>query len=174
MKTCSFTGHRPEGFTFGYDEENPACKALKIVIRSQIYSLYEMGYKRFITGCALGVDIWAGEAVLDLRRLNKDVKLIGAIPFKGQDNGWTEEQKERYAALLNNCDEVVTVCKKFNKGAFYVRDRYMVDNADVVLAVYDSSKGFSGTGYTVRYAMSRDMPVIIIDPETFDVTRRNV
>ena len=50
MKTCSFTGHRPEGFTFGYDEENPACKALKIVIRSQIYSLYEMGYKRFITG----------------------------------------------------------------------------------------------------------------------------
>ena len=146
MKTCAFTGHRPEGFVFGYDEDSPICKAVKIAVRNQIERLYDDGYKRFITGCALGVDIWAGESVIDLKRTKKDIELIGAVPFKGQERGWTEEQRERYEALLKNCDDVVTVSKRFNKNAFYIRDRYMVDNADIILAVYDDTRGYSGTG----------------------------
>ena len=173
MKTCAFTGHMPEGFVFGYDEDSPICKAVKIAVRNQIERLYDDGYKRFITGCALGVDIWAGESVIDLKRTKKDIELIGAVPFKGQERGWTEEQRERYEALLKNCDDVVTVSKRFNKNAFYIRDRYMVDNADIILAVYDDTRGYSGTGYTVRYAMGKDKPLIIIDPETFEVTKRN-
>ena len=82
-------------------------------------------------------------------------------------------QRERYEALLKNCDDVVTVSKRFNKNAFYIRDRYMVDNADIILAVYDDTRGYSGTGYTVRYAMGKDKPLIIIDPGTFEVTKRN-
>lgn len=42
------------------------------------------------------------------------------------------------------------------------RNRYMVDHSDAVIAVWNGSK--SGTGNTVRYAMSSGKKVLIIDP----------
>ena len=41
----------------------------------------------------------------------------------------------------------------FSQLCYYIRNRYLADHADTVLAVYDmnANKG-SGTGYTVHYA----------------------
>lgn len=61
---CAFTGHRPTRFTFKHDEAHPDCIELKKVLSKQIDFLYHHGVTDFYTGCALGVDMWAGEAVL--------------------------------------------------------------------------------------------------------------
>ncbi len=173
MRTCAFTGHRPEGFIFGYDEENPFCTAVKNAIARQIGFLYDDGCRRFMTGCALGVDMWAGEAAVALREEKGDIEIVAAVPFKGHENSWTDEQKKRYRTLLENCDEVLVLSERYKKDAFLARDRYLVENADVILAVYDTMKPKSGTGYTVRYAMGQDKPIIILDPKTLDEERRN-
>ena len=173
MKTCAFTGHRPDSFKFKYDEDHILCQALKTALCRQIYAVCDMGVTDFYTGCALGVDMWAGEAVCDIRRRNKKIRLIGAVPFKGQEARWNEYDKERYNMLLSRCDEVVTLSDKYSRNAFLARDRYMVDNADVLIAVYDRNKSSSGTGYTVRYAMGKNKPIIIIDPNTLDEEKYN-
>lgn len=49
------------------------------------------------------------------------------------------------------------------------RNRYMVDQADVLTVVWDGSP--SGTGKTVRYAHQQGKPVIIINPVSLDVTQ---
>ena len=49
------------------------------------------------------------------------------------------------------------------------RNRYMVDQADVLIAVWDGSP--SGTGKTVRYAHQQGKPVIIINPVSLDLTQ---
>ena len=49
------------------------------------------------------------------------------------------------------------------------RNRYMVDHADVLIAVWDGSP--SGTGKTVRYAHQQGKSVTIIDPVSLDVTQ---
>ena len=41
------------------------------------------------------------------------------------------------------------------------RNRHMVDNASVLLAVYDGDGG--GTGYTVAYALQQKRKVIRLD-----------
>ena len=168
MQTCAFTGHRPESFIFGYDEDNPICMALKIALQREIINAVEKGVTVFYSGVALGVDIWAAEEIINLKRNRKDIRLVGAVPFEGQEKSWTDEQKERYANVIANCDEVVTVSEKRGRGAFLKRDRYMVDNADMVIAVYNRMKANSGTGYTVRYAVGEGRPVVIINPETLD------
>ena len=173
MHTCAFTGHRPDGFKFGYDEDSPLCAALKFALQREIENAYEMGGSGFLTGCALGVDMWAGEAVLNMRRKRTDIRLVGVVPFKGQENRWGPQQKERYNALLKNADEVITVCGNFSRSAYLTRDRYMADRADMLIAVYDRSRSGSGTGYTVRYALKLDRPVVIIEPDTLDVSRMN-
>ena len=46
--------------------------------------------------------------------------------------------------------------------------KYMVDQSDVVIAVWSGRP--SGTGKTVTYALNVGKPVIIIDPISFEVT----
>ncbi len=43
-----------------------------------------------------------------------------------------------------------------------VRNEYMVDRADLVLALWNGTPG--GTGNCVRYARTRGVPVFVIDP----------
>lgn len=72
VTACAFTGHRPTRFTFKYDEAHPDCIELKDMLAKQIDFLYRHGVTDFYTGCALGVDMWAGEAVLTLMELHPE------------------------------------------------------------------------------------------------------
>ena len=50
------------------------------------------------------------------------------------------------------------------------RNEYMVDHADILLAVYDDDRSIrSGTGITVHYARKRRLPILLIHPDTAQV-----
>ena len=55
---------------------------------------------------------------------------------------------------------------------YNIRNRYLADHADIVLAVYDmnANKG-SGTGYTVHYVQTQGKIIIVIHPDDFHVSR---
>ena len=169
--SCAFTGHRPTRFSFKYDETHPACIELKKVVAEQIDFLYRQGITDFYTGCALGIDLWAGEAVLALAELHPEIKLHCIVPFAAQDQKWTSEQQARYHALLDRSNDVVLTQEKYSEDCYYIRNRYLVDHADVVLAVYDmQANKRSGTGYTVHYAQAQNKPIIAIDPDDFHIS----
>ena len=90
-----------------------------------------------------------------------------AIPFAGHDNGWDERSKSRLAFLLRHCTESVTVSTTNGPEAYKARNYYMVDHADVLVAVYDNDHATrSGTGQTVNYARQKNLPTILIHPDT--------
>ena len=39
MKSCAFTGHRPQNLPFGFREDDERCTALKKILKEQIVSL---------------------------------------------------------------------------------------------------------------------------------------
>ena len=86
IKSCAITGHRPARFKWKYKENNTGCKRLKKRLRDQIVALYEQGVRRFYVGGALGVDMWAGEILLQLKEQPEynDIELFIALPFEGQ------------------------------------------------------------------------------------------
>ena len=169
--SCAFTGHRPTRFSFKYDETHPACIELKKVLAEHIDFLYRQGITDFYTGCALGIDLWAGEIVLALMELHPEIKLHCVVPFATQDQKWTPEQKARYRALLDRSYDVIMTQEEYSKDCYYIRNRYLVDHADVVLAVYDmNANKRSGTGYTVHYAQAQNKPIIAIDPDDFHIS----
>ena len=168
--SCAFTGHRPTRFSFKYDETHPTCIELKKILAEQINFLYEQGITDFYTGCALGIDLWAGEVVLALAELHPEIKLHCVVPFAAQDQKWTAEQQARYCALLDRSCDVIMTQEKYSKDCYYIRNRYLVDHADIVLAVYDmQANKRSGTGYTVHYAQAQSKPIIVIDPDDFHI-----
>lgn len=162
--TCCFTGHRPGGLPFKYNEQDPRCIALKNRLRFSITRLItEMGVDTFITGMAMGVDIFAAEEVLALKKTFKNVKLICAIPCECQADSWNALWKGRYDDILSAADESVVLSEEYTKACMHIRNRYMVDNSNYIIAVWNG-KG-SGTSSTIKYAEKKNREIIIINPE---------
>ena len=85
MKTCAFTGHRPQHLPFGMNENDDRCVKLKEALKEQIINLIEAeDVTHFITGMALGVDLYAAEIVLDLKACYPNITLESAIPCETQ------------------------------------------------------------------------------------------
>ena len=75
-KKCAFTGHRPQSLPFGFNEADERCIALKQKLRDEIIrQIEENGVTHFITGMAIGVDMFAAEIVLGLNRLIMALRL---------------------------------------------------------------------------------------------------
>ena len=75
MKICAFTGHRPKSFPWKYDETAPSCILLKEVLTTQIMELADSGVTDWLSGMALGVDLWSAQVILTLREKNRSLKL---------------------------------------------------------------------------------------------------
>lgn len=174
MISCAITGHRPTRFKFGYKENMSGCKRLKKRLHDQFILLYQQGVRKFFVGGSLGVDQWAGEILLRLKEQSaySDIELIVAIPFAGHDATWDERSKNRLAFLLRHCAESVTVSTTNSPEAYKARNYYMVDHADILVAVYDDDRAIrSGTGQTANYARKKGLPLIFIHPDSGVVSR---
>ena len=108
MKTCAFTGHRPQNLPFGFNEEDERCIDLKKTLREQIINLIETeDVTHFITGMALGVDLYAAEIVLDLKARYPEITLESAISCETQAVKWSMAQRERYYDIAAQCDKKI-------------------------------------------------------------------
>ena len=169
---CAFTGHRPKSFPWGYNESDQDCILLKKVLAEQIAALADDGVTGFISGMALGVDLWAAQIVLDLRIDNPAVKLCCALPCEGQEKKWFAKTQELYQNILQQADKTVYVSRPYTSSCMLDRNRWMVDHASILLAVYNGAYK-SGTAMTVRYAKEKGRRIILIDPITREVTYPN-
>lgn len=165
MTKCALTGHRPKSFPWGYNETASDCVLLKGVLTEQITALANNGVTEFISGMALGVDLWAAQIVLALKGINPTLKLCCALPCENQEVKWPAQAQAQYHSILKKANNVVFVNRKFSRDCMLERNRYMVDNSSILLAVFDGTYR-SGTGMTVRYARSKHRRIILIDPVT--------
>ena len=171
MKTCAFTGHRPQNLPFGMNENDERCVKLKEELKEQIINLIEAeNVTHFITGMALGVDLYAAEIVLDLKARYPSITLESAIPCETQAVKWSMAQRERYYDIAAQCDKETMLQSHYSPDCMDKRNHYMVDHADVLIAVWDGSP--SGTGKTVRYAHQQGKSVITINPRTLCIEQQ--
>lgn len=136
-KACAFTGHREilEGFS-------------KIKLKREIEKLIKKGVTLFFVGMAKGFDLIAAEEVIKLKK-KYPIKLTACIPYYGQEKSYLEEDKKRYVEILKKCDEQVLISESYYKGCALVRNKYMADRAEYLIAYLKKERG--GTVYTVNY-----------------------
>ena len=136
------TGHRPDKLG-GYEWEAPK----REWVRNQIKDfLVKYQPERCISGMALGVDQDFAFCCIELA-----IPFTAAIPFVGQENTWPSSSQTFYEWLLERADDVVVVSPGgYAAWKMQVRNVWMVDHCDLVLAVWDGSEG--GTANCYRYA----------------------
>lgn len=157
-KSCSFTGHRPAKLPWKYNELDPRCVSFKEKLSAVVEAVYESGITHFITGMAMGCDLYCAEAVIALRRMHREITLEAAVPYDGQESQWSADLRERYNRILRECDAVTLLQDSYTPDCMMRRNRYMVDHSSVLIACYDGQAG--GTWNTIKYAMEKDIEVI--------------
>ena len=106
--TAAFTGHRT------YDGAAAASLA------AAVERAYARGYRTFLSGMAVGFDLAAAEAVLAFRAEHPGVRHVAVIPFRGQEERFSAEDRGRFQAVEAASDEVVILSETFHRGCYAV------------------------------------------------------
>lgn len=154
MTVVAFSGHRPNKLG-GYKLPNPTYIKVCQKIES---TLKELNPEKVISGMALGVDQWAAFISYKLK-----IPFIAAVPFINQESKWTTFSQETYNKLIKLASEKVIVSDgEYSANKMQIRNEWMVDRCDQLIAIWDGSSG--GTGNCVNYAKSKNKSIIYIDP----------
>ena len=84
--TVAFTGHR----TY--------CGEAAAALAAAIRGLHAHGFRTFLCGMAVGFDLAAAEAVLELRGSLPGLRLVAVVPFGGQEARFSHADRARYRA----------------------------------------------------------------------------
>lgn len=93
--SCAITSQRPTRFKFKYQEYMTSCKRLKKRLHD-VFAELVPAWCAPVLGCgALGVDLWAGEILLEMRRQEEYQKLeiVLVYPFPGHDERWDPKSR---------------------------------------------------------------------------------
>ena len=142
---CALTGHRslPKNF-----DKNRLYDELEEMIRK--------GYDHFLCGMAMGFDLLALECLVDLKKKYRFM-IEAYVPFEGQEQKFPPAAKLKYRELIAWCDVVRLLYQHFQDGCYIVRNRMMVDRADLLFAYCTQERG--GTVFTVNYAKQKGVEI---------------
>ena len=146
IERCAFTGHRKE------TEKLDAALLDRVIL-----NLIKDGVKDFLCGMALGFDLIAAENVIKYKK-DFPIRLIGCLPCGDQSERFSKVDEERYNEILSRCDEILVLTPSYRNGCMQERDKFMVDNCDVLVCFLRKRSG--GTYYTVEYAEKQGIKII--------------
>lgn len=158
----AITGHRPNKLWNDYDLTSPGMQSIKATLERAIAKFCPT---LMISGMALGIDTLWAELAIENR-----IPLLACTPCWGQERKWPERSQDRFNKIINTqgVELMYTHRGYYNQECMQKRNVYMVDNCDMLLAVWDGTIG--GTANCVHYARSVDKKGWIINPHTLKIT----
>jgi uncharacterized phage-like protein YoqJ len=140
------TGHQPH-LLGGFGEE--AALRLRAFARRW---LQRTRPTEVICGMAPGWDLAMAEAALE-----EAVPLVAALAWPGQGKNWPEDAYKHLQTLLGRAAQVHTVFPKRTQEMWTVRDQWVLERADLVVALWSGAEG--GTAQAVAHARGLGKPV---------------
>jgi predicted Rossmann fold nucleotide-binding protein DprA/Smf involved in DNA uptake len=143
------TGHRPQRL-------NGKEAVVGQWLSSELKNLLEedrAGRLTAYTGMAQGVD-----QIFALQCLKLNIPVYCIYPYE-RKNFHPEEEY-----IIEQAAGVVSLQSHYSRNSYYKRDCYLVDNCDILLAVYDGIP-VGGTYLTVEYAKKQNKPIIYLPQE---------
>ena len=172
-ETVCFTGHRETG-VIPYRKEpiyrSITLRTVQLMLFRYIDMAVESGYRSFISGLAVGTDLWAAKYVLAKKRSDSSIRLIGVMPYLRHAEHFSAEYREMLAdvergadlLLATNTDPAAVYGKSGENTSpdlYRVRNYFMVDNAAAVISYFNEGSFKSGTYQTLNYAVRQGLKI---------------
>jgi uncharacterized phage-like protein YoqJ len=97
--------------------------------------------------------------------IENNIPLIAIVPFPEQDKIWRPESVRLYKELLSKAHDIkITGTPGYAAWKMNVRNEYMVNKCDLLIAVYNGDQK-GGTYNCIKYAESISKPILKINPK---------
>ncbi len=154
--TCCFSGYRIEKMPFPANDKS-ARNTLRAAIADAVQQAAAQGYTRFFSGMSTGFDLWAADAVLELRQ-SLPIQLLCAVPFDRQADRYPAEWKRLFNRCLLEANRVFSLSRRYYAGCYAARNQFMVDSASLLICYFDGQSG--GTAQTVHLAQQAGLDIV--------------
>ncbi|MBO5226587.1 MAG: DUF1273 family protein [Ruminococcus sp.] len=150
-RNCCFTGHRNIRLS----------PELKQKLNITLKTLIRNGITDFYAGGALGWDSFCEIAVLRLRSQHPQIRLHLILPCSEDEQTakWNNKQKSAFHAILTAADSVEYISQNYYTGCMKERNARLIALSDFCVCYYDHKNSASGTGQTVRMALSKGIKI---------------
>src|SRR5690242_15642689 len=91
VKTVLVTGYKASELGI-FSLKHPGIGIIKKALKKQILALLEEGLEWVIVSGQWGVELWAAEAVLELKENGHELQLAVITPFLEQQENWSDEK----------------------------------------------------------------------------------
>lgn len=115
-----------------------------------------------ISGMALGWD-----QALAIAAIKRGIETRAYVPCHGQESRWPAKSQRLYQKILKRCARTLIACPQaYRPECMQLRNELMVDDSQLVLALWDGSSG--GTANCIRYARKKGRTIVNLW-ETWDL-----
>ncbi len=150
--SCFFTGHRILG------DEDYRRRVYHAIYENSKKLIEQNGVDTFICGGAIGFDTLAARAVIRLKEIYPHIILKIYIPCYEHYKRWNNKDKFMWKYIMSFADSSEYITEDFyTDGCMQKRNIKMADDAHYCIAF--CRKTASGTGATIRYAMTKSCSV---------------
>lgn len=138
MKRLVVTGYKQHELGI-FDDKHPGIEFIKKALENRFLALLDEGLEWVITSGQLGVEMWASEVVIKLKKTYPQLNYAIITPFIEQEKNWNETNKVKYETLIANADYFVSLTSIPYEAPwqFIEKDKFLMRNSDGMLIVYD-------------------------------------
>ena len=147
MKSILVSGYRSYELNI-FNQTDPKYLYLKEFIKDRLIRYIENGTEWFVVTGQMGIELWAGEVVLELKDEYPEVHLAVVLPFTGFGENWNETNKTMFEQVITQSDYVNYTSNKDYESPAQLKGNqvFSVRNTDGAFIIYDTMVGESADG----------------------------
>ncbi len=131
LHRCCFCGPGMEGMDI-YDNE------IQDWLRVRIRQAVADGYRTFLCGMRMGVDLTAGSLVRELKEKDPSIRLICVEPWAGMAEDWDYIWAGVHDFLMKvSADHVKVLSEEYHGDVYREANEYMINHCGRLVAYYD-------------------------------------
>ncbi len=156
VKNLLVTGYRAHELGI-YNQKHEGIKYIRKAITGKLLPLIEEGLEWVITPGQYGVDLWACEAVIDLKKQYPGLKCSILSAYKNPEENWKEDKKEYFSQILRGVDYYGSVSNQPYSGVWQLtaRDDLLLRKTDGILMFYDEDAGEASPKFMKKRALKK-------------------
>ena len=138
LKRLVVTGYKQHELGI-FDDKHPGIRFIKKALEKRLVSFLEEGLEWVIVSGQLGIEMWAAEVVLDLKKEYTELKYAVITPFLEQEKNWNELKQEKYRMIVAKADFHTSLTKRPYEAPwqFIEKDKFFMRNSDGIFIVFD-------------------------------------
>lgn len=169
------TGYKP--YELGiHAADHPGIPVIRYCLKNHIRRLAENGTHWFVISGSPGVELWAADACLELKKEGRQptFQLAVLVPFLNQEDRYKGWIRQQYDHILDSADFAAAITRRpyDNPGQLRLKNDFLVSKTDALLILYDEETPGSPQ-YMLKTAQTKAdhvrYPIMTID--RYDIER---